>query len=208
MIAGHSALGNAVTGLETGYLLFDSLALVYLSHRSLASRKPAATRTGGARGAALIPALRHLAKREPLIFFHHVSLGLGLAVLQNFIASGRERGAYIVVTFILMNASTPLLNLRWWKRKRSGKASLPLDVALAAAFATARLGVVWWVLRRYGQFHDGGLGVWEALRGQRGICQLGTIGLVGTNALWLGALVRSIGRRVLRGLKSNDSPPR
>lgn len=193
MIAGYSALGNAVTGLETGYLLFDTLALVYASHRSLNARStPKGSRT---RNHDIATALTTLTRKDPLILFHHLSLLTGLGTLQHFIAHNRERGVYIIVALILMNASTPLLHLRWYRRKRTGRGSLVLDVALAALFGACRVVSVWWVLREYGKLH--GIGVWEAFRGQRWICQLGTGALLGVNGLWLGGLVRSIVGRVV-----------
>lgn len=206
LIAGRSALGNAVTAWEAGYLLFDSLALVWLS-------RPRPRSGAGVRdvGTAVV----RCARDDPFIFVHHTTLFAGLAVLQYFISHGRERGVWVVVAFVLMNASTPLLNLRWWVRKRRGRGSLGLDAALAAAFAGARLGSVWWVLREYGRWHSGGqgrvVGVWEAFRGQRWVCQVGTGALVGLNGLWLGLLVSSIGRRVMGRLSGGGGkakPPR
>ena len=192
MIVGRNSLGNAITGLETGYLLFDTLALLYISSSHPNNKGSHSLRTS----------LSHLARKDPLTLAHHLSLVTGLGILQHFIHQTRERGVYIIVSLILMNASTPLLHLRWWRRKATGKGSLGLDVALAAVFAACRVGVVCWVLREYGRFHSGGgagdaVGAWEAPRGQRWVCQVGTGALVGVNGVWLAALLKSIGKRIL-----------
>ena len=195
LIAGQSALGNAVTGMEAGYLLFDTVALVYSS-----------IPPGRLDKAAMRKAASRLLQRDSLMLFHHLSLFAGLGTLQHFILHGRERGIYIIVAFILMNASTPLLHLRWYLHKRTGRPSLAMDAALAVVFGACRVGVVGWVLREYGKFH--GVGVWEAFRGQRWICQLGTGALVGVNAAWLGALCKGIVRRMLGGGNSSSQRSR
>lgn len=195
MIAGRSTLGNAVTGLETGYLVFDTLALIYLSRQRLQDAHSKGSPASTATTSNLATAFAHLAKSEPLTLTHHLTLATGLGILQNFIARGRERGVYIITAFILMNASTPLLHLRWYRRKRTGRSSLILDAALAVVFAAARLSVIWWVLGQYGKWH--GVSAWQTLRGQRWVCQAGTGALGVLNAVWLGRLVRGIGGRVL-----------
>lgn len=195
MIVGKNDLGNAITGLETGYILFDTLALLYVS--STAFQNARNTRN-------LTTSISRLARKDALTLTHHLSLLIGLGILQHFISKNRERGVYIIVSLILMNASTPLLHLRWWRRKVTGKGSLGLDVPLAIVFGTCRVGVVWWVLRQYGRFH--GEGAWGAMRGQRWICQAGTGALVGVNGLWLAALMRSIGKRLLS--RGASRPPR
>lgn len=188
-ITGRNWLGNAVTAWETGYLVFDSAGMLWASPRS-------------GRGT-----LSGLVKRDPVMVFHHLTLLSGLGILQFFVSRGRERGVFVITAFLLMNASTPLLHVRWFLRQ-SGKSSVVVDAVFAMVFAVCRIGVVFWVLRRYGRWH--GLGAWEALSGQRWICQVGTAGLVGVNGVWVSMLVRSIVRRVVLqgGQGGKTLPPR
>ena len=180
LIFGESSWGNLATAVETGYLLFDTLAMLMVSHRSAQAKDL----TGR------FATIHRLATREPAILCHHLGLLAGLSCLQSYIAHGTERGVRIIVALILMNASTPLLHLRWWRRQRTGKPSLILDMLLATAFATCRLGSVAWVLKAYGDFH--GISSWEAISQQRLICQAGTFALLGLNSMWLYNLLQNI----------------
>jgi hypothetical protein len=170
LIRGCSRLANAITSWETGYLLYDTWALIRPSGDAPAS-------------------LTQAARRSPVLLGHHLSLAAALLVLQVYIARGRERGIWIIVAFLLMNASNPLLHARWWTR-RTGRHSRLLETVFALTFALSRFGLVAWVLGRYGAHH--GLGALAAYRRLRIPCQLGTGALVGLNALWWLALVRGI----------------
>lgn len=175
LIFGKSQLGNFITSWETSYLISDTLSKLDWSlpvHRAWLA----------------------LARERPLTLFHHLALLSALGVLQVYIARGRERGVWIIVALMLMNASTPVLHWRWRQRKTRGKTTLTADALLAATFAACRMGLVEWVLRQYGKFH--GIGPWEALRAQRGICQAGTGVLVGVNAIWWLILVKNMAKKV------------
>ncbi|GAB7360240.1 hypothetical protein MBLNU230_g8000t1 [Neophaeotheca triangularis] len=181
LITGRSAFGNALTAWETGYLIFDTVAILALSGVSRPLRQPGRNHTNTTRKAEA---------SDTVLLGHHAALVAALGYLQTYIAQGRERGVWIIDAFILMNASTPFLHLRWWRRKRTGRAEWQWDALLAFTFALARFGSVVWVLRRYGEFH--GLGAWRAMRMQRWVCQMGTGALVGLNGLWWLGLVRSM----------------
>ena len=88
IVTTRSEFANAITALETAYLLQDSVILFYASklHRH-AGRSMKRLK------------IRHLA-------YHHVGLSAALGVLQLYIAQGREKGVLIVVMMMLMNASS------------------------------------------------------------------------------------------------------
>lgn len=184
-ITSHSSFGNAITALEAGYLIQDTFALLLKSHiHSRAAGNHARPKT----------------KLDIPLLTHHVSLSAALLLLQYYISQRREAGIYIIVQFLLMNASTPVLNLRWWLRtyRPGGKGVvLAADVGFAVVFFVARVGLVWSILRDYGAWH--GWGAWEAYWvGLRVPCKVGTGALLGVNLGWWGVMVRNLGRRVRR----------
>ena len=186
LIAGRSLLGNAVTSFETGYLLYDNIALLLVTRSELQN---GASRSMGA-------ALSHLIRKEPLLVIHHLGILAGLGILQTYITQGRERGIWIIVAFILMRASDPVLHWRWWRRKQTGRPDARLDLLLAAVFAACRFGTIAWVLKAYGDYHN--MNPLQAFLKQRIVCKAGTGTLVGLNALWLTTLLRNTGKRLSR----------
>ncbi|KAI7323042.1 hypothetical protein KC315_g8618 [Hortaea werneckii] len=186
MIHGKSTLGNAITSWEAGYLIYDTLAVALLRYKCRPDE-------------SFLKSLLRFSSKEPLTFSHHLSLIIALGCLQFYIAQGRERGVWIINAFNLMNASTPILHWRWLHRHRTGKNDLKLDVLLAATFAACRMGLIIWVLGKYGEFH--GIGAWEAYMKQRWICKLGTAALFVMNSAWWLTLVKGIAQRVLRKQK-------
>lgn len=181
LIVGKSALGNNVTGIETGYLLYDNIALLLVVQRELQS--------------SITGAFAHLVRKEPLLVVHHLGLLTAFGTLQVYVAKGRERGIWIIVALMLMRASDPVLHWRWWRRKRTGRPDARLDLLLAAVFAICRFGTLGWVLTAYGKHHN--LRPWTAFMKQRVICKAGTATLSGLNAVWLATLVRNTTRRLL-----------
>ena len=173
-ISGRSEYGNAITAIEAGYLVQDTFALLYLA------------RLQGQNGVR-----RNLDKT---LVTHHITIGIALLILQYYIACNREAGIYIIVQFLLMNSSTPVLNLRWYLRnfaRQERKAVLLADVAFVVAFFMARVWLVWKILADYGAFH--GWGAWEAYRyGLRVPCKLGTGALFGANVGWWNVLVTNV----------------
>lgn len=184
LIQNRSNFANLLTAWETGYMLYDTWAMVY-------SVRPEASTFRGFGRATL-----EIARKEPVIFGHHIAVSTAFLYLQYYIYEGRERGIWIIVAFLLMSASNPLLYLRWWVR-RQGKRSIILDFTFATVFAISRFGSVVWTLSRYGAYH--GLKPIEAYRRLRISCQLGTGSLVGLNAIWWAMLMGGIFRRTLRG---------
>lgn len=179
VIRGRSSLANALTAWETGYLLYDTGALVYETKQKRQLNNHTA-------------ALASLASSSPVLLAHHMLLAAALGYLQTYIAAGRERGVWVIVAFLLMNASNPVLHIRYWIRQRRGRPSLIADIILMLTFAAFRFGTVGWVLKRYGDYH--GLGPWQAFLRLRRSCQIGTAALVGVNGVWWLTLVRSIVR--------------
>lgn len=180
LISGKNNLANFITAWEAGYLIYDTGALFLESYVRDKSR--------GYRSALI-----RLFRGSPIFVAHHVLLISSLLWLQTYIAKGKEKGLKVIMAFFLMNASNPLLHLRWWKKKLTGKRDMEVDAALAAVFAITRFGSVYWVMQTYGQYH--GFGAWEAFRRQRIECQAGTGLLTGLNALWWVALLAQMARR-------------
>ena len=56
LIVGKSSLGNAVTSFETGYLLYDNIALLLVTRSELKSSS--------------LEAISHLLRNEPLLVIH------------------------------------------------------------------------------------------------------------------------------------------
>ncbi|MDI1486561.1 MAG: hypothetical protein OHK93_005792 [Ramalina farinacea] len=175
LITARSDFANAITAIEAGYLLQDSVALV----------KEAQLRGGGIS--------RNVDKT---LLVHHVGIGAALLVLHYYIARGKERGIYIIVMFLLMNASTPLLNLRWYLRtfaRHRRKAIFAADAAFVAAFFVARVYLVWRILGEYGRYHE--WGVWDTFwKGLRVPCQMGTGALFVANLGWWVIMCQNLAR--------------
>ena len=170
LIWGLSPFGNAITSFETGYLTYDTAALLYAAHAAAPSQ-------------GLKAALQRMLITSPIFVAHHLALLTALGSLQIYISKGSERGVQVIVAFLLMNASNPLLHLRWLVRKRYGYKGRALDFIFAGVFAASRFGVIYWVLRKYARFHK--LSVYDAFQRQRAVCRYGTGTLVTVNAIWL-----------------------
>lgn len=177
LISGTSKIANFVTAWEAGYLIYDTIALAIEAR-------------GQDYGASLSRILRRTIKRSPVMVVHHVLIIAALLYLETYIATRREKGQKIIMAFFLMNASNPLLHLRWYRHKVTGRSDVRIDSALATVFAATRFGSIWWVMREYGLYHN--IGAWEAFRRQRIPCQAGTGLLTTMNALWWLALVAQI----------------
>lgn len=177
LISGTSKIANIVTAWEAGYLIYDTVAMAIEAR-------------GQGNGANSIQVLRRTIKRSPVMVVHHGLLISALLYLETYVAANREKGQKVIMAFFLMNASNPLLHLRWYRRKATGQSDPLVDVALAIVFAATRFGSVWWVMREYGRFHN--LGTWAAFRRQRVPCQAGTGLLTTMNGLWWLALLMQI----------------
>ncbi|MCJ1395100.1 hypothetical protein MMC18_007981 [Xylographa bjoerkii] len=174
LIATRSAFANAITALETGYLLSDSLILLY-SVRLARSNHAAAKSKQRLVGLNM----RHLA-------YHHAGLSAALLYLQWYIYRGRERGVLVIVMMMLMNASSPFGTLRWWLVNfRSGR-NTAITCATAAyltVYAAARVGLVYAILGVWGR--QTGVGALQAFGGLRWQCKLGTGTMAAVNIAWL-----------------------
>ncbi|KAF2453308.1 hypothetical protein BDY21DRAFT_128692 [Lineolata rhizophorae] len=191
MIKSRSDLANKLTAWETGYLIYDTYALLHLTSLKLPSRSDHTPKAAAA--------VRRAAAESPVVLAHHVLLACALGTLQVYNAARRERGVWVILAFMLMNASTPVLHLHWYLRRRMGCVNALADAVLVAVFALARFGPVYAVLEKYGQFH--GLSAWEAYRRLRWVCQAGTGMLVVANLGWWGALVwRAVAPRRNHGM--------
>lgn len=170
MIHGQSRMGNAITSWETGYLLYDTLSLLCMSHK------------------------------DPIMLGHHFTLIGALSTLQVYIAKHRQRGMWIIVAFLIMNATNPILHWRWWQKKRIGRNDIRTDLLFSISFAICRFGTVAYVLSQYGKFHN--IGIWEAFWRQRAVCKIGTATLLSLNAFWWVSLNLSLAKRQMK-LKHN-----
>ncbi|KAF2678470.1 hypothetical protein K458DRAFT_139245 [Lentithecium fluviatile CBS 122367] len=184
LISGRNLLANALTTWETVYLLYDTWFMVYATRKRMGLSSNSA-------------ALRIVAKRSPAVLAHHVLLASAFLVLQSYIVAGKERGLWVITAFILMNSSSPVMHLRWWLRRRSGKPSTAMDLALLTSFAGARFGVVLWILKRYGSYYHG-LNAIQAYKVLRKECKIGTAMLVGFNGVWWTMLAYKVVRRNLK----------
>ena len=183
LIQERSGFANAITAWETGYMLYDTWSMIHSAQSDHSLQGFAKSAVG-------------LARTQPGLLAHHVVLSCLFLRLQQYVYMGRERGIRIILVFLLMNASNPVLHGRWWARKQ-GRSTRDLDLAFAAAFGISRLGAVAWALQRYGTFH--GLGPWEAYRKLRLPCRVGTGALTGLNAIWWLLILNGTIKRRLKG---------
>lgn len=182
IIAGKNSFANALTAWEAGYLVYDTGALLAEAHLKY--------NTKGA-----ISTIITLSWRSPVFLAHHLALISAFMYLQYYVANDREKGVWVIIAMLAMNASNPLLHLRWYLKRRNGKGDRRVDVALAIVFAVSRFGNVYFILKKYGDYHA--IGAWEAIARQRTQCKVGTGILTGVNAVWWVGLVRSILRRTI-----------
>ncbi|KAL8918390.1 MAG: hypothetical protein Q9172_005449 [Xanthocarpia lactea] len=179
-ITGQSELANSITAIECGYLVQDTVAILLQAGLD--------ARAGGGKSTRLL---------DKTLLTHHIGIGTALLVLHYYIAHGRERGIYIILQFLLMNASTPVLNLRWYLRTfKPGWKNVRLltDVSFVVAFFAARVWLVAKILGDYGAWH--GWGAWETYwKGLRVPCKVGTGALWIANVGWWSVLVWNVASR-------------
>ncbi|MCJ1478770.1 hypothetical protein MMC13_007454 [Lambiella insularis] len=184
LIATRSSFANAITAFETGYLLSDSLILLYsvrLIRNTYSTTKSHPKLTG--------LNMRHLA-------YHHVGLSAALLYLQWYIYHGREKGVLVIIMMMLMNASSPFGTLRWWLINFDGSKKGRIAFATTAylsAYALARVALVYVILNVWGR--QTGVSALHAFRGLRWQCKLGTGTMGAVNTIWLIMGVASFVRR-------------
>jgi len=184
IITTRSALSNALTAWETGYLLQDTLILLLGARLQSQQRNTRLVKEVNWR----------------VLLWHHGGLSVALAVLQWYIAHGREKGVLVIVMLVVMNASTPVGTLHWYlvnfqpgRRRVIGV----VNVAYLIAYVVFRVGLIYWVLRVFGeQTGESALGAFRRLRLA---CRMGTATIGVMNSVWLGMSVRGFARRYLRG---------
>ncbi len=167
-ITARSEFANTITAIEAGYLLQDTFVLL------------------------LEARLHGRGKRlDKTLLTHHIGIGSALLVLHYYISRGREAGIYVIVMFLLMNSSTPVLNIRWYLRNFSHqrrKSILVADAAFVVCFFMVRIWLVSKILAVYGTYH--GWTAWETFKyGLRTPCKLGTGSLWLANVGWWTVLV-------------------
>ena len=186
IITARSELANAITALETAYLLQDSVVLFY------ASRIP--SRAGSRTKGLNIP---HLA-------WHHAGLCAALGLLQVYIAQGREKGILIIVMMMLMNASSPFGTLRWFLVNFGPDARrliLVTTVAYLATYGLCRVYLIYYILETFGA--QKGRSAVEAFMRLKWHCQLGTGAMGLVNTAWFIMGLSRFTRRYSRGVPGN-----
>jgi hypothetical protein len=193
LITRKSEFANSLTAIETAYLLQDSVVLLLAARSKRTFKKTSSTgkisRAKALRGLNL----RHLG-------WHHALLGSAFFVLQVYIAQDREKGILIIVAMLLMNASSPFGTLRWFLinfRPDLKQAIRALTVAYLIAFATCRVGLLYYILRIFGQQMD--ISALEAFWWLRVPCKVGMSSLGIVNTAWFLNAVRSFLLRELSG---------
>ncbi len=167
-ITARSEFANTITAIEAGYLVQDAIVLLLEARLH-----------GGAK------------RLDKTLMTHHIGIGSALLILHYYIARGREAGIYVIVMFLLMNSSTPILNMRWYLRNFKPQMKILLlvaDVAFVVSFFMARIWLISKILAVYGTYH--GWTAWETFRyGLRTPCKIGTGSLWAANVGWWSVLV-------------------
>jgi hypothetical protein len=200
IITTRSEFANALTAIETAYLLQDSPILllaaqsqqVFLHKRTTTTSGPASTKN--LRGLNL----RHLG-------WHHALLGSAFVVLQVYIARGKEKGILIIVAMLLMNASSPFGTARWFLinfRPEAKRLIKGLTVAYLIAFAACRVGLLYSILHIFGKQLD--ISALEAFRRLRVPCKLAMSSLGLVNTAWFLNALRSFILREMSTRKKLD----
>ena len=182
IINGRSDLAKGLLAWEAGYLLYDTITLFAQSKQKH-------------KASGYMRLVGYTFRESTDVFTHHVLIFFGLASLPSYFSHRRELGTWVFTSFLLMNASTPLLHARTWYRHHYGRQSEALEFSFLLLFASTRFGLVYWVVRNYAQYHN--LETWNAFKSLYPICRVGTIALVGFNAMWWIALLRKFVKRAM-----------
>jgi hypothetical protein len=185
IITHRSEFANSITALETGYLLQDSLILLW------ADRLHRRAHSAGLKSLKGLN-IRHLA-------WHHSVLVCALSVLQWYIARGKERGILIIIMMFLMNASSPVGTIRWFLvnfRPDYRRAIMAATVAYLATYGLCRVYLIYYILRIVGA--QRGHSAIQAFTRLRTPCKLGTGAIGVVNSAWL---ITGISRFLTRDLR-------
>lgn len=208
IITHTSAFANSLTTLELAYLIVDSYILL-VAGRSSIKRLRSATPQPFPRQSNHVATKQGSAgkRRQPLnyahLYVHHTALISLLIWLQYALLSnpGRRVGILVIVSFLLMNASSPLGTVRWFLlnfRVREGSVNEQdvsetgrKDIAFAlrlttfaylVVFVICRLGVFYMIMKIWGDMQ--GISVFKAWYQLRWQCKVGFTAMVVVNTLW------------------------
>ncbi|ORX96693.1 hypothetical protein K493DRAFT_314378 [Basidiobolus meristosporus CBS 931.73] len=118
-----------VSGLELGYLFQDTISELYKAAR--------------------------FGIYDKVTLIHHLAFSTGL-VYYLVIYGGPAKGDYFIALILLMNASTPLLHLRWLFEKMNvvGARLWSVNIGLIGLFFTCRLYMVYFMYWIYAFRHQ------------------------------------------------------
>lgn len=222
LITHTSAFANALTTLELAWLIADTCILLHTqracrtSTTSAFNQCPVSSTSSSSSPAqprkSSISQSTNSTPRTPLnyphLYIHHAILISLLLWLQYKLLSnpGRGVGILIIISFLLMNASSPFGTLRWFllnfaatesssgKSKSQPVATTPerdahATIALRAAtcaylliFAICRIGLFYLIMKIWADMQ--GIGVFRAWRELRWQCNMGFTAMVIINTLW------------------------
>lgn len=182
IINGRLSLAKNLLAWEAGYLLYDTIVLCIQCRQKHNI-------------SGFLRLVLQTFRESKDVFIHHILIFLGLASLPPYFKLRRELGTWIFTSFLLMNASTPILHARTWFRRKYGKRSETLEVCFILLFAISRFGLVYWVIGKYAQYHS--LSFRTAFGSLYLVCRTGTLTLVGFNAIWWLFLVKNFVKRAI-----------
>ena len=202
LIATQSSFANAITALETAYLLSDSLFLILDAYRRSrpTPSPPSASPTGSRSRRSFFASLD-----TRLLLLHHAPLAALLLLLQSHIRRSTERGILIILLLLGSTLATPLQDASWLVARHAPYQKRLLEalrIAWLLAFLVFRVGLFFGVMKLYGRFY--GEGCWTVYSARmRGACRVGIGGFVGVNAVWwamaVGKMLRGGGEEVKLG---------
>ena len=193
IINGRSPLAKDLLAWEAGYLLYDTIALLIQTRQKR-------------NVSGFLRLIGYTFRESTDIFVHHILIFSGLASLPVYFFLRRELGTWVLTSFLLMNASTPVLHARTWFRRRYNKRSETLELCFILLFAMSRFGLVYWIIDKYAQYHN--LNFRTAFKSLYLICRTVTLALVGFNAIWWLALVRNFLKRAISKRKRRSEGSR
>ncbi|KAK7892670.1 hypothetical protein LTR67_006906 [Exophiala xenobiotica] len=219
IITHTSAFANALTTLELAWLLADTCILLYTQSACRPTATSASSSSLASSSSKSYPPTqqrkssssqsRSSTTRTPLnyphLYIHHAILISLLLWLQYTLLFNPHRGVgiLIIVSFLLMNASSPLGSLRWFllnftaasgssgkaqqtpRPERDRHAAIALRAATCAyllVFAICRIGLFYMIMKIWADMQgEGVFRAWWELRWQ---CNVGFTAMVIINTLW------------------------
>lgn len=180
IITAKTFFGNQITGFETGYLIADSLALLYTLR--LKSRSPA---------------LRGKNVNYLHLLIHHIGICAALLFLQYRLVTSRVKGMLLIAAMHLMNASSIPGTVRWFLINHTPHRRnliLAVTAAYLTSFAVFRISLFPYMIWLFGRQMDKSF--WQALGMLYLPCKLGVGAFLSVNAAWLFNGIRNFVKRV------------